>query len=154
MNYPDTRAHTEKNRLWANGYRRMETTINNNSGRMRAAACIVCTVLLVCFALCGQPSLAQGNADEDERNQCLKCHGEKGSIKKFSDGDFISTYVDPLAFAASVHRTLRCTACHKEFSLQHHPERSFRNKLQYRIKESHVCRDCHKEGTIRSVAVT
>ncbi len=129
---------------------------------------IIWIALLLCSALYGRPSFAaadqgpgkvdklfgaEGNADEDERNQCLKCHGERGSIKKFPDGDFISTYVDPRAFASSVHRSLRCTACHKEFSLQSHPDRFFRSKLQYRIMETHVCLDCHKEGTIRSAAV-
>ncbi len=96
---------------------------------------------------------AERNVNYDETSHCLKCHGEKGSLKKFPNGDFISTYVDREAFKLSVHRTLRCTDCHREFSAEHHPDRSFRNKLQYRIKASNVCRDCHKERDIRSVAI-
>ncbi len=114
---------------------------------------MIWAVLILCLTPPGHSYADQANANDDEAARCLKCHGEKGSLKKFPDGDFISTYVDPQAYSVSVHRSLRCTSCHKEFSVKRHPQRFFRNKLQYRITVSHVCRDCHKEGTIRSVAV-
>jgi hypothetical protein len=91
---------------------------------------------------------------EDRSNRyCLNCHGGKSAVKHFTDGDFVSTYVDPGAFERSVHRLLRCTTCHPEFAGQDHPQRTFRNKVQYQVKESRKCRDCHPDGTIRSRAV-
>ncbi|HWR73389.1 MAG TPA: hypothetical protein VN604_09475, partial [Nitrospirota bacterium] len=110
-------------------------------------------VLFVCLVIPATWSFAQDSAGEQEKKRCLKCHGEHGSVKKFPDGDFVSTYVDAHALDMSVHRSLRCTSCHKEFTNQRHPDRAFRNKLQFRIKESHGCRDCHAEGTIKSRAI-
>lgn len=120
---------------------------------MRVKVFLIGGTLIACLAIACAQTYAQDRAEDREKKECLKCHGEKGSVKKFPDGDFISTYVDASALDMSVHRSLRCTACHKEFSDQRHPDRAFRNKLQFRIKESHGCRDCHPEGTIKTRAV-
>src|SRR3990172_8574796 len=120
---------------------------------MRFRMRMIGVALAVFLAVPAAWSFAQDSAGEQEKKQCLKCHGEHGSVKKFPDGDFVSTYVDARALDLSVHRSLRCTSCHKEFTNQRHPDRAFRNKLQFRIKESHGCRDCHAEGTIKSRAI-
>jgi cytochrome c1 len=120
---------------------------------MRFSLNMIGVVLIVILALPASSSCGQGIAEDQENKQCLKCHGEHGSVKKFPDGDFISTYVDADALALSVHRSLKCTACHKEFSDQRHPDRAFRTKLQFRIKESHGCRDCHAEEALKSRAI-
>ncbi len=120
---------------------------------MRTTRCLAWVVLILCLVFPARPSSAQERVENDEKRQCLKCHGERGAVKKFPDGDFISTYVDARALDMSAHRSLRCTACHEEFSDQRHPERAFRNKLQYSIKESHRCRDCHADVTIKSPAM-
>lgn len=104
------------------------------------------------FCLLSPPTLTAEEAEE-ERRYCLKCHGENEAVKRFPDGDFISTYIDPGLIERSVHKSLHCTSCHKEFSGRKHPDRSFRSKLQYRIKESKGCRDCHPVGAIKSRAV-
>ncbi len=120
---------------------------------MRFSLCILGVVLIASLALPASSYCAQGIAADQENMQCLKCHGEHGSVKKFPDGDYISTYVDANALALSVHRSLHCTQCHKEFTDQRHPDRAFRNKLQFRIKESHGCRECHPEATLKSRAI-
>lgn len=120
---------------------------------MRVRVFMIWAVLIVCLALPAASSSAYDLAEDKEKEHCLKCHGERGAVKQFPDGDFISTYVDARALDMSVHRSLRCTACHKDFSDQRHPDRAFRNRLQYRIKESHGCRDCHTKETIKSRAV-
>src|SRR3990172_9201508 len=120
---------------------------------MRVRVFMIWAVLIVCLALPAASSYAYDLAEDKEKEHCLKCHGERGAVKQFPDGDFISTYVDARALDMTVHRSLRCTACHKDFSDQRHPDRAFRNKLQYRIKESHGCRDCHTKETIKSRAV-
>jgi predicted CXXCH cytochrome family protein len=120
---------------------------------MRSSLSMIGVVLIASLALSAAPSFAQDTAENQENVQCLTCHGEHGSIKKFSDGDFISTYVDAKALSESVHRSLRCTACHKDFIDQRHPERLFRSKLQFRIKESHGCLDCHAKETLKSSAI-
>lgn len=105
------------------------------------------------FAIPFQLSFAEKHAEGPEKEFCLKCHGEGGSVKKFPDGDFISTYVDPKILDKSVHKSLPCSSCHKDFSGERHPDRAFRSKLQYKIKESHVCRDCHPDQIIKSRAI-
>jgi hypothetical protein len=108
---------------------------------MRNKVYMMWVMLIVCLVFPAAWSFAQDNAEVEGKKRCLTCHGEKGSVKKFSDGDAISTYVDAKALDMSVHGSLLCTACHKEFSDKNHPDRAFRNKAQYRIKESHGCRD-------------
>jgi predicted CXXCH cytochrome family protein len=120
---------------------------------MRDRACIIGVVLIVCLLFPAAWSFAQDNAEVGGKKRCLTCHGEKGSVKKFADGDAMSTYVDAKALDMSVHGSLLCTACHKEFSDKSHPDRAFRTKAQYRIKESYGCRDCHEEAVIKSRAV-
>jgi predicted CXXCH cytochrome family protein len=120
---------------------------------MRQSVFAIRLVLIVCIAVLVPWSLAQANEASKNNARCFACHGEKGSVKKFPDGNVLSTYVDKNTLAASVHGGLLCTQCHKEFSGQSHPDRAFRSKLQYRIKESFGCRDCHPESIIRSRAV-
>jgi hypothetical protein len=120
---------------------------------MRTSAFKIVVALIICFACPPERSIVQAGETPEQNARCLACHGEQGSVKKFPDGDFISTYVDQKGLAASVHGALLCTQCHKEFSGQSHPDRVFRNKRQYRIKESFGCRDCHPEAIIRSRAV-
>lgn len=120
---------------------------------MRLNRGMIGVVLIVWLAFPVAWSFAQDNAEVEGKKSCLTCHGEKGSVKKFPNGDFISTYVDAKALDMSVHRSLKCTACHKEFSDTSHPDRAFRNKLQYRIRESYGCRECHDEEAIKSRAV-
>jgi len=120
---------------------------------MRVGIFLTGAALVAALLLPAATARAQSGAVDEGKRHCLVCHGEKGSVKKFPDGELLSTYVDSKALDLSVHRSLPCTACHKEFSDERHPDRAFRNKLQYRIKESFVCRDCHPESTITSRAI-
>lgn len=114
---------------------------------------IIWCLLFLCLALLAQPLNSQADEASEEKKQCLECHGKKGLVKKFGDGSSIQAYVNSRALDNSVHRSLRCTACHREFTAQQHPNRSFNGKVQYQIKESKVCRDCHTEKSIKSRAV-
>lgn len=120
---------------------------------MRLWASILGTVaLLVCLTVPAGAAQDGKKSPEELKKHCLECHGKKGRVKEFPDGA-VSTYVDPKAFAKSVHGALACNDCHQEFSEDHHPDRAFRNKMQYRAKVSRRCRDCHPENTIKSRAV-
>jgi hypothetical protein len=120
---------------------------------MRSAVRI--TVVVLIFVTVFFVHLSSSSAGEayEENKHCLDCHKEKGLVKKFPDGNFVQAYVNPEDFDKSVHRSLQCTACHKEFADRRHPKRDFNSKLQYRVKESLVCRDCHAEGSLKSRAV-
>lgn len=99
------------------------------------------------------PQLATASAGTDDsaaadRKHCLSCHAIKGSVKKFSDGDSIPTHIDQKSFERSIHGSLPCSACHEEFSGRRHPDRVFRTKHQYLVRESRRCLACHPDESI------
>lgn len=97
---------------------------------------------------------APAAASKDANQYCFSCHAKKGgSVKRFLEGETISVYVNPQLYEKSVHKKLDCTVCHDEFSEKNHPDRVFRNKHQYSIKESQKCFRCHAQSSLKSRAV-
>jgi predicted CXXCH cytochrome family protein len=86
----------------------------------------------------------------DEATACLGCHGRRGIVKKFENGETMAAYVEAATFKASVHNSLGCRGCHPEFSTGIHPSRRFRSKRQYQIRCSLVCRRCHSGNQMRN----
>lgn len=104
--------------------------------------------LLAVFAV---PAARAGETElSPETAKCLQCHEKKGSFFKFEDGDSVPAYVNPATFRISVHSTLNCSQCHTDFSTDAHPTRRFKNKDQYRMRASAVCRGCHTAEQIRT----
>lgn len=111
---------------------------------------IIQIAMLLCLIPYVSVSTAQNVSEKEINKYCLSCHQKKGSVKKFLEGDPFSVYINPQAFEKSVHRSLTCTECHQEFSDKNHPDRVFRNKLQYSIKESQKCLQCHPKRVLRT----
>jgi predicted CXXCH cytochrome family protein len=63
--------------------------------------------ILIALVLALSPAWAQENDD------CLMCHGEPGMTGERA-GQEISIYVDPDAYAASVHGDVDCIFCHQD----------------------------------------
>ncbi|KAA3656419.1 MAG: hypothetical protein DWQ10_15450 [Calditrichaeota bacterium] len=76
--------------------------------------CIRLAILTASLIL--SPLLAQ-----DEIEECLDCHGEKGETME-RDGKEISIYVDENSFMKSVHVDEECTSCHEDIDLEIHPD--------------------------------
>jgi nitrate/TMAO reductase-like tetraheme cytochrome c subunit len=91
---------------------------------------------------------AKETALSKEAVACLSCHAKWGSLKKFQNGETVSTHVDVGEFKACVHNFLTCSSCHTEFSVDKHPKRRFRSLKQYRIMASRSCRNCHPDDEI------
>ncbi len=119
------------------------------SMRIAAGSAAAFAAVIVAVALFAATCFAEDVRAGDERAACLKCHAQGGGIKRFPDGKSISTYVDGVELEQSVHGALPCTACHKDFASGRHPDRAFRNKPQYLIRESHGCRGCHSDAALR-----
>ena len=97
------------------------------------------------------PAAYAGDADlSAEAVKCLQCHEKKGSIFRFEDGDSVPANVNTAKFRNSVHAGLACSQCHTDFSADAHPTRRFRNKDQYRMRASAVCRGCHTTDQIKA----
>lgn len=77
-----------------------------------------------------------------DTSYCLACHGNELAMS-FRDGEKQSLKVDPETLAQSVHSKLYCSDCHFGFSVQEHPERTFKSKRDYVIAASESCRRCH-----------
>jgi predicted CXXCH cytochrome family protein len=94
-----------------------------------------------------------GGKETDEVQKCLECHGRRGIIKKFENNEYVEAYVDSQKFKASVHGSLKCSDCHKDFSIDSHPKRTFKSKQQYKIRTSLSCRRCHTDRQLKSKPV-
>lgn len=86
--------------------------------------------------------IAGGKVFTDETQYCLSCHGHEFSIK-FTNGEDLSLLVDIQHLQSSVHNKLACSDCHFGFSIEQHPQRSFKSKRDYTIAASEICRRCH-----------
>ena len=115
-------------------------------------------VAVLAFLLLAAAFPAAGQAREDvelsiESVKCLQCHGKKGIAYKFQNDESVEAYVNPAKYRLSVHSVLSCSRCHTDFSTDHHPSRTFRNKVQYRVRASSVCRGCHTPDQIKAKSV-
>ena len=83
-----------------------------------------------------------GKSFSDETQYCLNCHSRKLSLK-FRGGEELSFHVDLTYLKKSVHNKLGCSDCHLGFSVEQHPQRSFKSRRDYSIVASETCRRCH-----------
>ncbi|MCS7203329.1 MAG: cytochrome c family protein [Thermodesulfovibrio sp.] len=79
-----------------------------------------------------------------ESQYCLNCHSRAISMKMKS-GESLSVQVKESDLLASVHKKLKCSDCHKDFSPTQHPIRTFDSVAEYRAKAKEICNNCHKE---------
>jgi hypothetical protein len=114
---------------------------------------LVLPLLFIVVFVAADVAYAKGSDLSAETQQCLACHGKRGIIKKFENGDSVAAYVDSEKFNASVHKSLTCFDCHSDFSSENHPNRRFRSMEQYRIKSSRVCRKCHTYERIKTKSI-
>jgi hypothetical protein len=77
-----------------------------------------------------------------ENQYCMTCHSRKLSVSMKS-GETLSVSVNEPSLRNSVHGALKCTDCHREFSMTAHPMRSFASKRSYSIAGAENCRKCH-----------
>ncbi len=81
-----------------------------------------------------------------ENKYCLNCHSRR-IVKKMQNGEILSLKVDEAQILQSVHKNLRCSNCHKGFSIKKHPIRSFKSIADYRNKAQEICNNCHSKET-------
>lgn len=79
---------------------------------------------------------------EDGVNSCEGCHKYAFSMT-MKDGSAHSLSVDSDDLSSSVHGKLRCSDCHFGYSAREHPERGFRDKRDFTIVSTEICRRCH-----------
>ena len=92
--------------------------------------------------------LNNGNAYEPEVKYCLGCHSHDVQTM-FGDGGEFSLQIDAGELRESVHGALNCSDCHFGFTQEEHPQRSFRNRRQFSLSLSELCKRCHYDKYAR-----
>jgi len=79
-----------------------------------------------------------------ENRYCLTCHSRDLTMK-MKNGEKLSIQVNEHQLLQSVHKDLKCIDCHKEFSKNKHPVRTFASIKEYRKEAINICNQCHKK---------
>ncbi|MCS7214851.1 MAG: cytochrome c family protein [Thermodesulfovibrio sp.] len=80
-----------------------------------------------------------------ENQYCLSCHSRAISMK-FKNGEKLSVQVKESEILNSAHKKLKCTECHREFSITQHPIRNFESIAEYRKLAKDMCKNCHQDA--------
>ncbi|MBI5279033.1 MAG: hypothetical protein HY854_21540 [Burkholderiales bacterium] len=82
-----------------------------------------------------------------EDQACLSCHAKPGMRKALGDGESLSLYVAPQAFAASRHNSEGCEGCHSQIDNKTHGKvvKDVASRRAYAREVMETCRDCHKK---------
>ena len=92
---------------------------------------------------------AQGQKGTEE---CLECHRDKALSTTLANGTEINLYIDPIAFAESVHgQNIRCIDCHRDITECPHPERQYKNRRDYTIAYYESCKHCHFDNYTKTL---
>ncbi len=89
----------------------------------------------------------------DETRQCMECHAKPDIAITFQNNETQPASLDVEKFTGSAHGSLACSACHPDFAPGKHPARTFRSKVQYRIKSALVCRHCHTDEQLGNASI-
>lgn len=108
-------------------------------GKTAITLLIFAAIALAPFSLAFASKQAEG---------CLKCHSKTGLMLTFEDGSSVSAYLDERVFKSSAHGFLDCPDCHEGYSAEEHPKTAYRSKKLFRLRQSRICRRCHKDEEI------
>lgn len=94
----------------------------------------------------GEPTLTK------EDQACLDCHAKPGLRKTLANGESLSLYVAPQAWAKSRHNSDKaggCEGCHSQIDTDTHGnpghEQKLASKRSHAVEAMETCRDCHKK---------
>jgi len=120
----------------------------------KTSALAVMLAVSAIMLLAPGPVLATGpGGARAETEHCLSCHGNKGIDKSFLDGQSVPAYVRQADYMSSIHGILACSTCHEGFSVEAHPQKTYRTRQLYSAKMSRSCRKCHSDRSILKVPV-
>jgi len=100
-------------------------------------------VILIFSLFVPLQSTATQSTSPDKVQICLGCHGNKDFSVELKNGEKLSLFVNEDSHKNSVHGVLECSGCHSGFSAEKHPGRVLKNKREYTVSGSELCRDCH-----------
>ena len=107
-------------------------------------------VLLFLFSLTA-PAIAEKGGISEDAALCLACHGSEGLFMVFKDNEKMSVTVHYSNLMKSVHRSLKCTDCHQDISMQSHPGKKYNSKLAFVQESCRACMTCHIDEKLKSM---
>jgi thiosulfate reductase cytochrome b subunit len=107
-------------------------------------------VLLFLFSLAGS-AIADKDGIPEDAALCLACHGNKGMFMVFKDNEKMSVTVRYGDLAKSVHKSLKCTDCHQEISMQNHPGKKYDSKMAFVQEVNRACMTCHTTEKLKTM---
>lgn len=86
--------------------------------------------------------------ETEDGEDCLECHGNPALLINLPSGEEFSLYVDPLAYAASVHGQhgtsgYQCTRCHTDITEYPHPALTATSRRDFTLQQYTACTQCH-----------
>ncbi|HMK55204.1 MAG TPA: hypothetical protein VK448_01045 [Dissulfurispiraceae bacterium] len=105
----------------------------------KSGEAIICTN---CHSAHMMSRVGAGSAAKSETKHCLACHSRE-KVKKFVNGETVSTFVTPGDILNSPHKDIGCTDCHSDFSSARHPDNRYGSEREYRHSSAGMCRRCH-----------
>lgn len=102
------------------------------------------------LALCSGPVGAAAAELSDEALLCQSCHEQHGLEMTFQNKESMEAYVDSMAFKASVHAPLGCSACHPDYTADNHQGKVHASREQYSQRAASVCRQCHSDEALKA----
>jgi predicted CXXCH cytochrome family protein len=112
-----------------------------------------CLIFLFWLALPSPPLFSNELPVSEETRRCLECHARPGLKITFLNYETQSASLNASRFTQSAHGSMDCSTCHPDFAAGRHPARTFKNKTQYRVKASLVCRRCHTDEQMKRHSV-
>ena len=74
---------------------------------------------------------------------CLACHSQPGMTSTLPNGEILYLTIDQSHFAASAHKDLNCTDCHKNISGFPHPDLTAQSLRDFSLQMYTTCQQCH-----------
>lgn len=112
----------------------------------RGSALIGLAAALACLLLSpGALAAAVQDTLSSQDKACLECHAKPDLTKTLADGQRLPLQIAPRAFAASVHASSGCDACHSDIDAATHASkpRALASRRAFALAQMETCRDCH-----------
>lgn len=110
---------------------------------------LITAVLIFLFSLTS-PVVAEKGVIPEDAAMCLACHGSEGQFMVFKNNEKMPVTVRYGDISKSVHKSLKCTDCHHEISMQNHPGKKFDSKMAFVQEASRSCMTCHTDEKLKT----
>jgi hypothetical protein len=124
----------------------MSTVRTTDQPRQRTALAGIALALALFFPLFAVQAAAPQEALSKEDQACLDCHAKPELEKTLGSGERLSLHIAAKGFAASVHASSGCEACHSDLDAKHATQsRNIASRRSLALAQMEACRDCHKK---------